>query len=76
MTAKLPAASLPPAHAPAAPPQRPAELTEIERLVYPAWLDDDPASGGPNYLGHAALMMPYAMFTGLLVLLLLVAIIW
>jgi hypothetical protein len=40
---------------------RPAVLTETEKLLYPAWLDHDGATGGPSYLGHVVALLLIAL---------------
>ena len=42
-------------------PERSRELSEIEKLLYPAWLDHDSASGGPSYLGYVVLILIVAL---------------
>ena len=41
--------------------ERSRELSEIEKLLYPAWLDHDSASGGPSYLGYVMLILIVAL---------------
>lgn len=41
--------------------ERPRELSEIEKLLYPAWLDHDSASVGPSYLGYVMLLLIVAL---------------
>ena len=54
--------------------KRSRELSEIEKLLYPAWLDDDTASGGPNYLGSVTLLLIVALPVELAALALLLAV--
>lgn len=41
--------------------ERSRELSEIEKLLYPAWLDHDSASDGPSYLGYVMLILIVAL---------------
>lgn len=41
--------------------ERPNELSDIEKLLYPAWLDHDSATGGPSYLGYVMLILAVAL---------------
>jgi hypothetical protein len=41
--------------------ERSRELSEIEKLLYPAWLDHDSASDGPSYLGYIVLILIVAL---------------
>ena len=41
--------------------ERSRELSEIEKLLYPAWLDHDSASDGPSYLGYVVLLLIVAL---------------
>ena len=41
--------------------ERPSELSDIEKLLYPAWLDHDSATGGPSYLGYVMLILAVAL---------------
>ena len=41
--------------------ERSRELSEIEKLLYPAWLDHDTASNGPCYLGYVVLLLVVAL---------------
>lgn len=36
-------------------------VTDYEALFFPAWMDDDPASDGPNYLGYVATVLVVAL---------------
>lgn len=36
-------------------------MSEIEKLLYPAWLDHDSASDGPSYLGYIVLILIVAL---------------
>ncbi len=47
---------------------RPRELSAFEQVLFPAWLDHDQATGGPNYLGYSMLLMPLSLLVGLAVL--------
>ena len=55
------------------PRSRPAEPGDLEKL-FPRWLDNDQASGGPNYLGYAALLLPVALLAILALLAMVVTI--
>jgi hypothetical protein len=41
--------------------RRPDSLSEAEKLVYPAWLDQGGASGGPSYLGQIVVQLLVAL---------------
>lgn len=41
--------------------ERPSELNDLEKLLYPAWLDHDTATGGPSYLGYVMLVLIVAL---------------
>lgn len=41
--------------------ERPSDLSDIEKLLYPAWLDHDSATGGPNYPGYVMLILAVAL---------------
>lgn len=43
-------------------------VTDYEALFFPAWMDDDPASEGPNYLGYVASILVVALFVEFAVL--------
>lgn len=42
-------------------PPRPPELSELEKLLFPCWMDRDPATRGPNRLGHVAVLLPLSL---------------
>lgn len=42
-------------------PARPAELGDIAQLIFPRWLDYDPTTGGPHYLGHVMVLLMIAL---------------
>jgi hypothetical protein len=41
--------------------ERPSELSELEKLLYPVWLDHDCATGGPSYLGYVMVILAIAL---------------
>jgi hypothetical protein len=63
MTARRQGARAAPAIATMARPAsaRPDSLSEAEKLIYPAWLDQGGASGGPSYLGHIVVLLLVAL---------------
>jgi hypothetical protein len=54
-------------------PSRPGELSDIEQMLYPRWLDYDPTTGGPSYLGYLMLLLMVALPVLLLSLAIIVA---
>lgn len=53
---------------------RPQELSDLERLVFPKWLDHDSATGGPSYLGYV--MVELVIGLPLIFLVLAIAVVW
>lgn len=48
-------------------------LSELEKMVFPAWLDKDPATGGPSYLGYVALLLIAAVIIQFVLMAIIVA---
>jgi hypothetical protein len=43
-------------------------VSDYETLFFPAWMDEDPAGKGPNYLGYTAAVLVVALPIELVVL--------
>lgn len=67
MTAQPPRLKAPPGASRGAEDRHPA-LSDTERLLYPAWLDRDVATGGPSYLGYVMLLLIAAIIIELIAL--------
>lgn len=54
-------------------PPRPEELSDLERLLFPRWMDHDTATGGPNYMGYVMCLLVVGLLAVLAILALAVA---
>lgn len=50
------------------PAPRPEELTELEKAIFPRWMDHDHATGGPNYMAYVMWLITIYLFAVLAVL--------
>lgn len=50
------------------PPPRPEDLSELEKVIFPRWMDHDHATGGPNYMAMVMWLITIELFAMLAVL--------
>ena len=53
---------------PSKPPPRPAGLSDLEKFLFPQWMDHDSATGGPHYMGYVMGLITIGLFAVLAVL--------
>lgn len=56
------------------PPPRPEELSELEKVLFPRWLDHASPTGGPDYMGYVMLLITIGLVAVFAVLA--IAVVW